>query len=114
MPQIRAFRALRFDPDKVGDLSRVICPPYDVIGPELHQVLLARHPANAVRLELPEIQAGEEPDDRYRRAARLLQAWRVDGTLRRDSQPSIYVYEQTYRVPGANHVRTQRGFFARL
>jgi len=114
VPQIRAFRALRFDPDKVGDLSRVICPPYDVIGPELHQVLLARHPANAVRLELPEIQAGEEPDDRYRRAARLLQAWRVDGTLRRDSQPSIYVYEQTYRVPGANHVRTQRGFFARL
>jgi uncharacterized protein (DUF1015 family) len=114
VPQIRAFRALRFDPDKVGDLSRVTCPPYDVIGPELHQTLLARHPANAVRLDLPEIQAGEEPDDRYRRVARMIQAWRVDGTLRRDTHPSIYVYEQTYRVPGANHVRTQRGFFARL
>ncbi len=114
MPQIRAFRALRFDPEKVGDLNRVICPPYDVIGPELHVALLARHPANAVRLELPEIQPGEEPDDRYRRVARLLQNWRVDGTLRRDSQPGIYVYEQTYRVPGANHVRMQRGFIARL
>ena len=114
VPEIRAFRALRFDPDKVGDLDHVICPPYDVIGPELHQTLLARHPANAVRLDLPEVQAGEEPDDRYRRAARLLSAWRVDGTLRKDGQPSIYVYEQTYRVPGSDQIRTQRGFFGRL
>ena len=114
MPVIRAFRALRFDPQKVGDLSRVVCPPYDVIGPELQQDLLARHPANAVRLDLPEVQAGDEPDDKYRRAARTLTAWRVDGTLRKDGQPSIYVYEQTYRVPGTEQTRTQRGFFARL
>ena len=114
MPEIRAFRALRFDPEKVGDLNRVVCPPYDVIGPELQQTLLARHPANAVRLDLPEVQAGEKPDDRYRRAARTLSAWRVDGTLRKDGQPSIYVYEQTYRVPGSDQVRTQRGFFGRL
>jgi uncharacterized protein (DUF1015 family) len=114
VPQIRAFRALRFDPDVVGDLSGVICPPYDVIGPELQQTLLARHPANAVRLDLPEVQAGEEPDDRYRRAARMLSSWRVDGTLRKDGSPSIYAYEQTYRVPGSDQVRTQRGFFGRL
>ena len=114
MPQIRAFRALRFDPQAVGDLSRVVCPPYDVIGPELHRTLLARHPQNAVRLDLPEIQPGEEADDRYRRAARLLAGWRVDGTLRKDGSPSIYVYEQSYRVPGSNKVRTQRGFFGRL
>ncbi len=114
MPDIRAFRALRFDPEKVGDVNLVVCPPYDVIGTELHQKLLARHPANAVRLDLPEVQAGEEPDDKYRRAFRLLSSWRVDGTLRKDSQPSIYGYEQTYLVPGGNQVRTQRGFFARL
>jgi uncharacterized protein (DUF1015 family) len=114
VPQIRAFRALRFDPDAIGDLGRVVCPPYDVIGPELHQTLLARHPANAVRIDLPEVQAGEEPDDRYRRAARTLSSWRVDGTLRQDSHPSIYVYEQTYRVPGSGQVRMQRGFFGRL
>ena len=43
---------------------------------------------------------GDEPDERYRRAARTLAAWRSDGTLHRDPQPSLYVYEQTYRVPG--------------
>ncbi|MGD0247481.1 MAG: DUF1015 family protein, partial [Candidatus Limnocylindrales bacterium] len=87
MPQIRAFRALRFDQDKVGDLSRVVCPPYDVIGPELHKALLERHPANAVRLDLPEIQAGDESEAPYRRAGRTLASWRMDGTLRKDGAP---------------------------
>ena len=90
-----------------------MCPPYDVIGPELHQALLARSPANAVRLDLPDSQGGEA-DERYRIAARTLSAWRIDGTLRKDGQPSIYVYEQTYRVPASAKTRTQRGFFGRL
>jgi uncharacterized protein (DUF1015 family) len=60
------------------------------------------------------VEAGDEPDDRYRRAARTLAAWRSDGTLHKDPHPSVYVYEQTYRVPGTDVVRTQRGFFARL
>ncbi|MFL5709940.1 MAG: DUF1015 family protein, partial [Chloroflexota bacterium] len=56
----------------------------------------------------------DEPDDRYRRTARTFAAWRSDGTLHKDPRPSIYVYEQTYRVPGSDVTRTQRGFFARL
>ena len=31
VPQIRPFRALRFDPSVVGDLGDVVAPPYDVI-----------------------------------------------------------------------------------
>jgi uncharacterized protein (DUF1015 family) len=114
MPEIRPFRALRFDPANVDDLAAVVAPPYDVIGPEEHGRLLARHPANVVRLDMPEDAQGDEPDDRYRRAARTLAAWRSGGILRKDPHPSIYVYEQTYRVPGTDVQRTQRGFFARL
>ena len=58
--------------------------------------------ANVVRLDLPREEPGDEPDDRYRRAARTLAAWRSDGTLHKDPHPSIYVYEQTYRVPGTD------------
>jgi uncharacterized protein (DUF1015 family) len=114
MPQIRPFRALRFDPANVGDLATVVAPPYDVIEPAEHQRLLARHPANVVRLDLPEDAQGDAPDDRYRRAARTLATWRSDGVLRKDPHPSIYVYEQDYRVPGTDVQRTQRGFFGRL
>ena len=114
MPQIRPFRALRFDRSVVGDPGLVVAPPYDVIGAELRATLEARHPANIVRLDLPVTDPGDEPDDRYRRAARTLASWRSDGTLRKDPHPSVYVYEQTYVVPGTDVERTQRGFFARL
>jgi uncharacterized protein (DUF1015 family) len=114
VPQIRPFRALRFDPAVAGDLDSLVCPPYDVIGPELQRRLLDRSPRNAVRLDLPESQAGDDPDARYRRAGKLLADWRADGTLHTDPYPGIYVYEQTYTVPGSQSERTQAGFFGRL
>jgi uncharacterized protein (DUF1015 family) len=114
VPEIRPFRALRYDLSSVGDAARVVAPPYDVIGPDERRRLIDRHPANVVRLDLPVDELGDEPDDRYRRAARTLAGWRSDGTLRKDPHPSVYVYEQAYRVPGTDVERTQRGFFARL
>ncbi len=114
MPEIRPFRALRFDPATIADPALVVAPPYDVIDEAERQRLLARHPANVVRLDLPGEERGDEADDRYRRAARTLATWRSNGTLHKDPHPSIYVYEQAYRVPGSDVSRTQRGFFARL
>jgi uncharacterized protein (DUF1015 family) len=114
VPLIRPFRALRYRQEAVGDLRLVVSPPYDVISPDQQRKLLARHPRNVIRLDLPAIEPGDEPDDRYRRAARTLAAWRSDGTLHKDRRASVYAYEQAYRVPGTATERTQRGFFARL
>ena len=114
VPEIRPFRALRFNPATIADPALVVAPPYDVIDEAQRQRLLARHPANVVRLDLPGIEQGDAEDDRYRRAARTLAAWRSDGTLHKDPHPSIYVYEQSYRVPGSEVSRIQRGFLARL
>ncbi len=114
MPVVRPFRALRYDAESVGALDRVISPPYDVVSAEERVALAARDPRNVIRIELPVEEPGEEPEARYRRAARLLAAWRSDGTLRKDPRPSLYVYEQTYRVPGGGEERSQRGVFARL
>ena len=115
VPIMRPFRALHYDPAVVDDLGAVICPPYDVISRPERARLLARHPRNAVRIELP-VAPGDPPaDEAYAEAARTLEAWRRDGTLRLDDGPALYVYEEAYRVPGASRedpVRTQRGFFA--
>ena len=114
MPSIRPLRALRYSNELVHDLADVVAPPYDVVSPEAQRRLLARDPRNVVRLDLPEEQAGDPPDERYRRAARTLSAWRSDGTLRRDPRPAIYPYEQAYQVPGTDRVATRRGVFARV
>ena len=114
MPSISTFRALRYSRELVPDLSTVVAPPYDVISPEAHRRLLAREPRNVVRLDFPEDEAGDEPDERYRRAAHLLSAWRSDGTLRRDPRAALYPYEQTYTLPGTDRRATRRGVFARV
>jgi uncharacterized protein (DUF1015 family) len=114
VPEIRPFRALRYVTDAIGDIGAVVAPPYDVVGAEEQARLLARHPRNVVRLDLPPSELGDGEDDRYRRAARTLAAWRSDGTLHKDPRPGLYVYEQVYRIPGTDVERTQRGFFARL
>ena len=114
MPSIRPFRALRYSTEQVDDLSAVVAPPYDVIGPDAHRRLLARDPRNVVRLDLPADEPGDPPDERYRRAARTLSTWRSDGTLRRDPRPALYPYEQTYQVPGTGRVATRCGIFARV
>ncbi len=114
MPTIRPFRALRYEAEAVGDLGRVTSPPYDVIGPAEQRDLLSRHPRNVVRLDLPSEELGDEPDDKYRRAARVFAAWRSDGTFHKDPRPAVYVYDQTYRLPGVEAEQSQRGFFARV
>lgn len=114
VPTLRPFRALRYDPAVIGGLADVISPPYDVISPEQQARLVSRHPRNSVLLDLPPARPGDGPDDRYQRAAAAFVAWRTDGTLRKDLTPSLYVYEQVYRLPGVTGPRVQRGFFARL
>lgn len=114
MPEIRPFRALRFAPEAVGDLAAVVAPPYDVLSPADRRRLRDRNERNVVRLDAPDVEVGDAEDDRYRRAARTLAAWRSDGTLHKDPRPAIYVQEQTYHLPGTQAERTQRGFFARL
>jgi len=113
VPVVRPFRALRYPADVV-DLARVVAPPYDVIDTARQAELLLRDPHNVVRLDLPPAESGEEPDARYRRAARTLAEWRSSGVLRADARPAFYAYEQTYRLHGSDEARTQRGFFGRL
>ncbi len=112
MAIIEPFRALRFSPAEVPDMTTVTAPPYDVIGAELHRELLAE-PRNIVHLDLPEGPADlHDSNNRYRTAARVLGQWRDAGILRRDSSPALYFYEQTYRWAGTE--LTRRGFIARV
>lgn len=104
MPDLRPFRGLRYDSATVGDLSALICPPYDVISVAERAQLAWRHPANAVHVELPAS---------YEDAAARFARWQADGTLRRDAQPLIYVYEQRYELADAQP-RRARGFLCRL
>jgi len=113
MAEIRAFRAFRYDLARVGALSDVIAPPYDVIDSSLQDALYQRSPYNVVRLILnKETPADTENDNRYTRAAACLRDWQRDSILAQDSARSLYVYHQDFEVEGRRH--TRRGFMARV
>lgn len=113
MPEIQAFRGLRYDLGHVGSLSAVIAPPYDVIGPELQNQLYKQHPANVVRLILNRDEPGDDDrNNRYSRAANFLKNWRKEGVLSTDPDPALYVYHQQFDYQG--HTLVRRGFMARV
>jgi uncharacterized protein (DUF1015 family) len=111
MTDVRAFRALRYDPSRV-DLSRVVVPPYDVIAADERAVYWDRDPHNAIRLELTRHAADEAATD-YSEVAQTLAGWQRDGALLRDATPAVYALRQRFTAPdGHEHVRD--GFFAAL
>ncbi len=113
MAEIRPFRGVRYDMARVGTLSDVVAPPYDVIDQTLQQRLYDLSPSNIIRLEFTREESGEsEPNDRYKRAAADLKTWRKSGILREDNSPTFYLYHQVYEVEGQTY--TRKGFLARV
>jgi uncharacterized protein (DUF1015 family) len=109
MVEISPFRAIRYNPSKVPNLSNVICPPYDVISVAEFHRLLGRSPLNLVRVELP---LAHGKGDRYEIAAKYWRKWQNQRVLTEDKQPAYYGYEQRFLVGTQTYFR--RGFFAAL
>ncbi|MCX5302747.1 DUF1015 domain-containing protein [Streptomyces sp. NBC_00160] len=97
--RIQPFRAVRYDPVLAGDLSHVVCPPYDDMAPA-HARALRRRPHHLARLLY-----AHDPNE----AAGQLDRWLRRGVLRRDARPALYVYQQQR---GARI--TQRGLIGEL
>jgi uncharacterized protein (DUF1015 family) len=104
--RIEPFRALIYNSKIVGDPSRVVAPPYDLIGAARQNQLYERSPYNVVRLEL-----GREAD-RYVAAEKTLAEWRASGVVERSARPAVFQYTQTFDVEGRLLHRT--GYIARV
>jgi uncharacterized protein (DUF1015 family) len=103
-PLLKPFRALRYDPDRVGSLDPLVAPPHDVITPALRDRLLGASPWNSVRLVRPETAAD---------AAAALAGWKAEGVLVREERPAVWLLEETFTGPDGVE-RTRRGLVARV
>lgn len=92
MADISPFHGLLYNGKKVGDVSKVVAPPYDVISPEEQEKLYKRSPYNVVRLIL-----NQEPDP-YESVARLFAEWQREGVLVRDEKPALYFLRQRFSL----------------
>jgi uncharacterized protein (DUF1015 family) len=103
LPEIRPFRALRYDTGLAGPLEALVAPPYDVIGPEDRDRYLARSPYNVVHLTLP---------DSEQAAGRSYREWREQGILVPEEEV-LWALSQDYVGPDRVS-RTRTGLVASL
>ncbi len=94
MAEVRPFKALRFNTEKAGDISELVCPPYDIISDEQRKGYIEKNSSNIIRLELPK---GSDP---YNEAGNILDKWLADGILKQDDKDSLYIYEEEFDVNG--------------
>ncbi len=111
MADLRPFRALRYNPERV-DLKQVVTQPYDKITLAMQEGYYDASPYNLVRIIL----GRKESEDNtarnvYTRAADFSADWRRQGILKQDAEPSIYAYSQSFVAP-SGETQERRGFIA--
>jgi len=113
MARLYPFRALRYDPTRVN-LTDVVTQPYDKITPAMQDAYYAASPHNLIRVILGKhlLNDTEAGPNVYTRAAATLNEFRNEGILKEETEPALYIYSQTYTVPGTTEVRERRGFIA--
>jgi uncharacterized protein (DUF1015 family) len=95
MAEIRPFRGVHYNKEIVGDISGVICPPYDIISPKMDEELHNRNAYNFIRIEYNRLQADDsDTNNRYTRSAAIFKEWLEKKVLVTDNLPAIYVHDQ--------------------
>ena len=106
MAEIRPFNGIRYSK---GNITNIICPPYDVISPEEKKKLQKLSAHNIINIELSDPKGKK---NKYQNAADIFNVWLKSGVLVKDAAPALYFYEQTFKDHGVK--MTRRGFFAAL
>ena len=106
MANVTPFRGWRYDPAVVGDMAAVLCPPYDLITPQIQQALMDRHPLNVIHLEAGEgLDWSADPAGRYAETSARFEQWLRDGVLRQEDAPSYYLLRHGFTLNGSERSR---------
>jgi uncharacterized protein (DUF1015 family) len=101
MAEISPFKGVRYNQQLVPDLSKVICPPYDIISPKQQDDFYKTSEFNFIRIEFNKETPADSPaDNRYTRAASAINNWIEQTILQIDLKPALYVHEHSFRVQG--------------
>ena len=106
MAKVTPFRGWRYNPAVVDDMAAVLCPPYDLITPQIQQALMDRHPLNVIHLEAGEgLDWTADPAGRYAETAGRFEQWLRDGVLQQDAEPSYYLLHHVFTLGGRERSR---------
>ncbi len=101
MADIRPFHGVHYNTSLIKDMAKVICPPYDIIPPQLQHELHERSEYNFIRIEYGlESPHDNNTDNKYTRAATAMENWLKKKVLVTDDKPCIYIDEHSFMHQG--------------
>lgn len=109
MSEIKAFRAVIFNPQRLKYPQKLISPPYDIIAPDEEKTYRNRSRYNIIHLTLPQSAGGK---NKYQSAADRFENWIKSGILLQDQDPAIFFYRQEFSL--GKKRKTRLGLFASL
>ncbi|HSZ61669.1 MAG TPA: DUF1015 domain-containing protein [Terriglobales bacterium] len=110
MAIISPFRAWRYNPERVP-VQQAVTQPYDKITPAMQEHYYEASPYNLVRIILAKrLPEDNDSENIYTRSAASFQNWRQTRILHQDSEPSLYLYSQTFTIPGSQTLAERRSF----
>jgi uncharacterized protein (DUF1015 family) len=99
MANVKPFKGIRYNPDRIQDLSLVVSQPYDRVRHGLQEKYYELSDYNVVRIikgkDLPQ---DDEERNVYIRAQEYLQKWLEEGILMHEDQPALYVLHQEFAL----------------
>ncbi len=106
MAKVTPFRGWRYNPAMVDDMAAVLCPPYDLITPQIQQALMDKHPLNVIHLEAGEgLDWSADPAGRYAETSERFERWLRDGVLQQDAEPGYYLLRHGFTLGGQERSR---------
>lgn len=115
MAEIRPFQGLHYNPSLVKDLAKVICPPYDIISPQMQDELYQRSEYNFVRIEYGrELAQDKDTNNKYTRAAATLAKWLEQQVIVKYARPTLYVDDHYFSYQGKTLHRRSSSCIVRL
>jgi len=110
MTSIKPFRGIRYNPERIKDLSTVVSQPYDRVRYGLQDEYYALSDYNIVRIIKGKALEGDnEENNVYTRARDFITRWQQEGVLSREDRPALYVYHQQFSLPNGKTV-TRKAF----
>lgn len=97
MAKIKPVRALFYNQERFPDLSKLVCPPYDVISAEEQDYYHNLSPYNFIHVLLRKDYPGE---DKYQKAGVIFRNWIKEKVLLQNTRPAVYFYSQEYKIKG--------------
>ena len=103
MARILPFKAWRYNEERISDIEKMTSPLFDVVN-EQQLIELYSERYNSIHLSVP------RQSQTLQSALETLDEWKKENIIKQDDIPALYVYYQTFRLPGQSESLTRKGF----